>query len=163
MVEKSDAEQLLRDIFGFSDTKIEICLSVMAADNAMAREVAKTVGSDRNTAQHYLTFLIELGIIEKQTRNLQTGGLMFIYMPVDREVIHRWLKRHFCVWMRETFRVTDNLHQQKLEKSADQSDMGTIDDFGITLVHKSSVESEELSARPVLARSLSIMDSCCTT
>lgn len=131
MVEQPDAEQLLRDIFGFSDTRIEICLFVMEADDVTAREVAKTVGIDRSTAQRHLTFLVELGVIEKQTRNLQTGGSMFIYMPVDREVIHRRLKRHLCVWMREAFRVTDELHQQKLEQIADRSDMGTTDDSGI--------------------------------
>lgn len=89
--ESPDAEEIMRDVFDVSPTELEVCRQVMAAGETTIDELVETVDRDRSVISRHLNHLVDLGVVEKQSRVLQEGGRINVYSPCSEEVVRRQL------------------------------------------------------------------------
>lgn len=110
--------ELLRTVFGMSETELEICLCVMEGGDLTAAELADRVGYDRSVVSRHLNHLAELGVIDKQRRLLKQGGHTYVYRPVAPETVRKRLTEAFVAWVGEGTERLRTLRREKVESIA---------------------------------------------
>lgn len=121
-VQKRDAaisqpslQDLLRTVFGMSDSELEICLCVMEAGEVTTAELAERIGYDRSVVARHLNHLADLEVIEKRRRLLEAGGHVYVYTPTDPATVRDNLRGQFLEWVRQASALVDDLRREKVE------------------------------------------------
>jgi predicted transcriptional regulator len=121
-VVEPELEDLLCDVFGMSDSELEICLCVMEGGTMTVDELADRVSYDRSVVSRHLNDLAALGVVEKRRRLIKQGGHVYVYRPVEPEVVRQRLAAAFTAWVRvATERIAD-LQREKIAAIADAGD-----------------------------------------
>lgn len=125
-VEKRDAtlnepslEDLLRTVFGMSDSELEICLCVMEAGEVTTAELAERIGYDRSVVARHLNHLVDLGVVEKHRRLLEDGGHVYVYTPTGPDVVRDRFTQLFLWWVQLATDQLDALRREKVEAIVD--------------------------------------------
>lgn len=130
-IEEPDAEQVVTEVFGLSETKIEICLYIMEAGEATTNEVAAGLELDRSNVSRHLNDLTEFGAIEKRQRLLEEGGYVFLYSSAPIEEVRQRFRHGLYVWLNKALAATNDLTRAKIERMIDRSD-----DDGAEIYHE---------------------------
>lgn len=117
-----ELETLLREVFGMSDTELEVCLCVMEGGTMTVKELADRIEYDRSVISRHLNHLAELGVVEKQRRLIEQGGHVYAYRPVDPDTVHERLTAAFVTWVHGAAEQIATLRQEKVASIADLDD-----------------------------------------
>jgi predicted transcriptional regulator len=111
-------EELLRTVFGMSESELEICLCVMEGGDLTAQELADQINYDRSVISRHLNHLADLGVVDKQRRIIKQGGYTYVYQPVSPEVVRERLTAAFASWVRDATEELQDLRREKVESIA---------------------------------------------
>lgn len=114
-------EELLRVVFGMSETELDVCLCVMEGGDQTVRELAGQVGYDRSVVARHLDHLCELGVVERHRRLLEDGGHVYVYSPTDPATVRQQLRRRFLTWVRQATGLVEALRREKVEAIVEEA------------------------------------------
>lgn len=77
---------------GISSTELAVCKSLLAQEQATIGEPVSRLPRDRSTVTRRLDHLVELGVIEKESRPIERGGRENVYSPTAPDDVHRILR-----------------------------------------------------------------------
>ena len=118
-VAEPELEDLLRDVFEMSDTELEVCLCVMEGGTMTVNELADRIDLDRSVVARHLNHLAALGVVGKRRRLIEDGGHVYVYRPVEPEVVRRRLTAAFGTWVRGATERLAALRREKVASIAD--------------------------------------------
>ena len=121
-VDDPSLEDLLRGVFGISDTELEVCLCVMEGGTMTVNELAERIEYDRSVISRHLNDLAALGVIKKQRRLIEQGGHVYVYQPVAPDAVREQLLAAFVSWVHGATNQIMTLQQEKIESIADTDD-----------------------------------------
>ncbi|ELY91147.1 ArsR family transcriptional regulator [Natrinema altunense] len=119
-VTQPDLDEVMRSIFGMSETELDICLCVMEGGEQTVSELAEQVEYDRSVVSRHLNHLADLGVVDKHRRLLKEGGQVYIYAPKDPDAVRHALAGAFVTWAREALSLIDSLSREKTESMVDR-------------------------------------------
>mgnify|MGYP006283935983 CR=1 FL=1 len=118
-VREPDLRSLLRDVFGISETGLNICVRLMRDGESTVPAVSEALDLDRSTVARQVNHLVDVGVLEKRQRLLSEGGYVNVYSPKDVEVVRRRLERGLAAWTREAEKLVDDVNRAKVEAAAE--------------------------------------------
>jgi len=118
-VNEPDADEVLRDIFGLSETSLNICFCVIDKEGATVSEVADEMGLDRSAVSRHMGRLVKSGILAKSERNLRQGGVVHVYTHEDPEVVKERLAVGAYSWTAKVVELINELNDEKMEAMMD--------------------------------------------
>lgn len=121
-------ETLFRQIFGMTETEMEICICVMDAGEATVKEIADLIEVERSVASRYANHLVEVGFLKKSERNLKRGGRVHIYTHAAPEEVERSLTVGFHRWAGEALNLISEFERKKMESMAEGEE---VEDLGV--------------------------------
>lgn len=121
-------ETLFRQIFGMTETEMEICLCVMDEGEATVKDIADLIEVERSVASRYANHLVEVGFLKKSERNLKRGGRVHVYTHAAPEEVKRSLTVGFHRWAGEALDLIAEFERKKMESMADAD---AVDDLGV--------------------------------
>jgi predicted transcriptional regulator len=113
-----DLAVVLRDVFGVSETGLNVCLCLMEAGESTASDVADELGIDRSTVTRQLNHLTGVGALEKRQRLLEGGGYVNVYSPVPVEEVRERLTAGLFAWTEEALDLVEHVNREKLDALA---------------------------------------------
>lgn len=131
-VERPELPALLRDVFGISETGLQICLCLMEEREATAADVAERLDVDRSTVARQLNHLTDIGLLEKRERLLEGGGYVHVYSPVPVEEVRERLAVGLCAWTDAALELVENVNREKMEAMA-RADPDADGDDGVSV------------------------------
>jgi predicted transcriptional regulator len=117
-VESPTTAELLGTVFGMSDTELELCLCVMEGGELTVRELADETDYDRSVVARHLNHLADLGVVEKRRRLIESGGHVYVYVPVPAETVRERLRAPFLAWVAAAADRLGELQREKVEAIA---------------------------------------------
>lgn len=108
-------DELLRVVFDISDTQLEVCLCVMEGGELTVQELADKIGYDRSVISRHLNHLVELNVLNKHRRLLDQGGYVYVYTPVEPEMIRHQFRVEFIRWVSQAQVLIEDLQREKVE------------------------------------------------
>lgn len=118
-IQEPETDRVLREVFGLTDTGMEICLCVMEQEEATVSDIADDVDLDRSAVSRYVNDLVDIGLLEKATRNLKDGGYVHVYRHNPPEEVEEHLTMGFYAWTAEAVKLIDALNSDKMAAMAD--------------------------------------------
>ncbi|MDH5020331.1 helix-turn-helix domain-containing protein [Halobacterium rubrum] len=79
-----DLATLVTQVFGVSETGVDICVLLMERDEVTIEDIAAALDVNRTTASRQLTQLRSLGVIERREESLDDGGQRYVYTARHR-------------------------------------------------------------------------------
>lgn len=126
-VKRPELPQLLRNVFGISETGLNVCLCLMEENEATAADVAERLEMDRSTVGRQLNHLTDIGLLDKRQRLLESGGYVHVYSPVPVEEVRKTLTVGLYAWMDEALELVENVNKEKMRAMARADDSGEND------------------------------------
>ena len=123
-IESPDEETLMRSVFGISETELEVCRHLMTEGEATVKELTAAVDRDRSVVTRHLNDLVDLGVVEKQSRVLSDGGRVNVYSHRSVEAVRRQFKLGLYAWLTDAVDVIDELSEEKVELLVRGGDSG---------------------------------------
>lgn len=123
-VERPELPELLRNVFGISETGLQVCLCLMEESEATASDVAERLDIDRSTVGRQLNHLTDIGLLDKRQRLLESGGYVNVYSPVPVEEVRKRLTVGLYAWMDEALKLVENVNREKVRAMARADDGG---------------------------------------
>lgn len=117
-VEHPDLAVVLRDVFGISETGLEICLCLMEEGESTAAALAERLGIDRSTVGRQVNHLTDVGVLDERRRLLEDGGYVHVYSPVPVEEVRKRLTLGLYAWTDEALEVVERVDREKLDALA---------------------------------------------
>lgn len=114
-IEQPDEERLMRTVFGISETELEVCRHLMAEPEVTVEELTEAVDRDRSVVTRHLNDLVDLGVVEKQSRVLSEGGRINVYKHRSVDAVRRQFKLGLYTWITDAVDVIDELSEEKIE------------------------------------------------
>ncbi|WP_175454508.1 helix-turn-helix domain-containing protein [Halopelagius longus] len=113
---------LLSQVFGISQTGVDICVYLVEEEEATTDEIATALEYNRSTVSRQLTQMRELGVIECRKKSLNEGGQVYLYSPVSPNEMRRRHRECLLTWVTDAFRLLDEIDKQKLKAVSERSD-----------------------------------------
>lgn len=132
-VERPELPELLRNVFGISETGLNVCLCLMEENEATAANIAERLDIDRSTVGRQLNHLTDIGLLDKRQRLLESGGYVHVYSPVPVEKVRKRLTVGLYAWMDEALELVENVNEEKVRAMARADDRGTDDEEGASI------------------------------
>lgn len=123
-----EVEAVVKEVFDHSSTDLAICSVLMAEDEATIKALATQLSLNRSTITRRLNHLLELGVVEKEVRNLREGGQVNVYSTAPIEDIHRTFQLGLYTWLDDAEELLDELHQERLERMMEDADVEATDE-----------------------------------
>jgi len=93
----------------------------MESGELTVNDLADTLDFDRSVITRHLSHLVELHVLEKRRRLLESGGHVYIYTPVEPAAIRDRFRRLFLSWVAQAGQEIDSLRREKVEAIAQSS------------------------------------------
>lgn len=122
-----DLAMVLRDVFGISETGLNVCLCLMEEGESTAGNVADQLGLDRSTVTRQLNHLTDVGVLDKRQRLLEGGGYVNVYSPVPVAEVRERLTAGLFAWADEALDLVEHVNREKLDALARADDEGDAD------------------------------------
>lgn len=126
-VEQPELPDLLRNVFGISETGLHICLCLMEENESTAAEIAERLDIDRSTVGRQLNHLTDIGLLDKRQRLLESGGYVNVYSPVPVEEVQKRLRLGLYAWLNGALDLVENVNREKIRAMARADDGGSDD------------------------------------
>ena len=117
-VENPDIAVVLREVFGISETGLNVCLCLMEDGESTAGDIAERLDIDRSTVGRQLNHLTDIGVLDKRERLLKNGGYVHVYSPVPVEEVRKRLTVGLYAWMEEGLELVEHINREKLDALA---------------------------------------------
>lgn len=117
-VKQPDLPVVLRDVFGISETGLNVCLCLMEEGESTAADIAEMLDIDRSTVGRQLNHLTDIGLLEKRQRLLKDGGYVHVYSPVGVEEVRNRLTMGLYAWVEEALELVQNVNREKVRALA---------------------------------------------
>jgi predicted transcriptional regulator len=117
-VENPDIAVVLREVFGISETGLNVCLCLMEDGESTAADIAERLDIDRSTVGRQLNHLTDIGVLDKRERLLKNGGYVHVYSPVPVEEVRKRLTVGLYAWMEEALELVEHINREKLDALA---------------------------------------------
>ena len=108
-------DDVLRTVFDMSETELDVCLCVMEGGEQTVNELVEQIDYDRSVVARHLNPLVELGVLERRRRLLKRGGDVYVYAPLDPEVVRRNFTELFLGWVAHAAPLLAELQRDKVE------------------------------------------------
>ncbi|WP_166035507.1 helix-turn-helix domain-containing protein [Halorussus pelagicus] len=131
VVESPELPDLLRNVFGISETGLHVCLCLMEENEATAAEIAERLDIDRSTVGRQLNHLTDIGLLDKRQRLLESGGYVNVYSPVPVETVQKRLRVGLYAWVNDALDLVENVNREKIRAMARGDDGGSDDGASI--------------------------------
>jgi predicted transcriptional regulator len=115
-----DLATLVTQVFGVSETGVDICVLLMERDEVTIDDIAVALDVNRTTASRQLTQLRALGVIERREESLNDGGQRYVYTAPSIEAVRRRHQEALLSWVADAMVLLDELDEQKLAAVAEQ-------------------------------------------
>lgn len=115
-VEPPDEEQIMGTIFDISETELEVCRCLMSKSEVTINELADAIDRDRSVVSRHLNHLVELGMVEKQSRILPEGGRANVYRHRSADVIRQRFTLGLYLWMADAVELIDSFSEEKIAR-----------------------------------------------
>lgn len=119
--ESPEPESVVGEVFGISETELDVCRRLMAAGEATVNELASDLDYDRSVITRHLNHLVDLGVVEKEPRDLSGGGRKYVYTPISVERMRRRLILGLHAWLADAMAGVDELNREKIEAMAERA------------------------------------------
>lgn len=113
--ESPDLQDVVGEVFGISSTELEICRLIMDKEKATVTDLYEEFDRDRSVITRHLNHLVEIGVVKKNSRVLEEGGRVNVYLPRSAEEIRRQFRLGLYAWLGEASDLVDDLTKEKLE------------------------------------------------
>lgn len=110
-----DLKTVLRDVFGISETGLEVCICLMEDGEATSADIAERLDIDRSTVGRQLNHLADIGLLEKRQRLLKDGRYVHVYSPVPVEEVRERLTVGLYAWVGEALELVENVNREKVK------------------------------------------------
>lgn len=123
---------VLREVFGISETGLQVCLCLMEEGESTAGDLAERLDIDRSTVGRQVNHLTDVGVLEKRNRLLKNGGYVHVYSPVDVEEVRQRLTGGVYAWASEALELIEDINREKVNALArrdSSTDEGTTQIF----------------------------------
>ena len=117
-VEKPETKPLFRQVFGMTETEMDICLCVIDEGEATANDISEALGVERSVVSRYANHLVKVGFLHKSERNLREGGRVHVYTHASPEEVTRSLTLGFYRWAAEATELIEEFEREKMEQMA---------------------------------------------
>lgn len=117
-VKRPELAVVLREVFGISETGINVCICLMEEGESTAGTLAERLDIDRSTVGRQLNHLTDIGLLEKRQRLLKDGGYVYVYSPVDVEQVRQRLTVGLYAWFGEALELVENINREKVKALA---------------------------------------------
>ncbi|SDQ99044.1 HVO_A0114 family putative DNA-binding protein [Natronobacterium texcoconense] len=124
-IDSPDEAEVMGTVFDVSETELEICRQMMAMEEATIRELTEAVDRDRSVVTRHLDHLVELGVVEKQSRVRSSGGRVNVYTHRPVDAVRRQFKLGLVTWTNEALDLVDDLSAEKAERLVDSTARGS--------------------------------------
>lgn len=114
--------QVTKAVFGISSTELALCKVLMAEEQATVGDLAAEISRDKSVAMRHLDHLVELGVVEKESRVRREGGRENVYSSVPLDEIHRSFRLGLLAWLDDAEELLDELSREKLQTMIEQAD-----------------------------------------
>ena len=78
------------------------------------------MGIDRSAVSRHMNRLVETGILRREERNLNQGGVVHIYAHEDPETVKERLAVDVFLWTAEVIGLINELNDEKMEAMMDE-------------------------------------------
>lgn len=119
-VKEPDLRTLVAQVFGISETGLDICVHLMERGEVTIDDIAAALDINRTTASRQLNQLQALGVIERREESLEDGGQRHVYTAASMEEVRRRHREAFLSWVSDAMTLLDDLDEQKLVAVAEQ-------------------------------------------
>lgn len=121
-VEQPDEETILRTVFGMSETELAICRRLMARREVTVEELASAVDRDRSVVTRHLNHLVELGMVDRQSRVLSEGGRVHVFTHRSPDAVRKRFRLGLFTWIADAVDVIEQFSEDKIEGTVRQDD-----------------------------------------
>lgn len=118
-VNEPETKTLFKQVFGMTETEMDICLCVMDEGEATANEISDALGVERSVVSRYANHLVDVGFLHKSERNLREGGRVHIYTHASPEEVTRSLTLGFYRWAADATGLIEEFERKKMEQMAE--------------------------------------------
>lgn len=119
-----DVGSLVSQVFGISQTGVEICVYIAENGEVTIRDIATEFGIDRSTVNRQLDQLREVRFVERHETALKEGGRVHHYSLVSPEKRHHRRREAFMSWVADALGLLDEIDERKLEAVAEHTPSG---------------------------------------
>lgn len=116
IIEEPDLETLWREIFGFSQTRILVCICVLMDEPTTVSEVAEMSDRSESTVSNHLNPLVEAGILERSVRNLDSGGTIHVYRAAPIDTQQKIFRQGLFAWVARTIAMIEEYSPDELKE-----------------------------------------------
>lgn len=117
-----ETKRLFKQVFGMTETEMDICLCVMDQGEATANDISDALDVERSVVSRYANHLVEVGFLHKSERNLREGGRVHVYTHASPEEVTRSLTLGFYRWATKATELIDDFEREKMEQMAEMED-----------------------------------------
>lgn len=136
LIDPPERESILGEVFGMSSTERDVCHCVMEAGEATVQEIAGQLDRDRSVITRHLDDLVELGVVEKDSRTLSEGGRINVYSSNSIETVRRKFKLGLYSWLIDAENLVDEVTQEKIEAMAQPQTEMEADDADRSVIRR---------------------------
>lgn len=119
-IEEPETKTLFRQVFGMTETEMNICLCVIDEGEATANDISEALDVERSVVSRYANHLVKVGFLHKSERNLREGGRVHVYTHADPEEVTRSLTLGFYRWAVRATELIDEFEREKMEHMASE-------------------------------------------
>lgn len=117
-IEQPDTKSLFRQVFGMTETEMNICLCVIDEGEATANDISEALDIERSVVSRYANHLVKVGFLHKNERNLREGGRVHVYTHAEPEEVKRSLTLGFYRWAVLATEVIGEFEREKIKHMA---------------------------------------------
>lgn len=110
---------LLAQVFGVSQTGIDVCVHVIAEEQVTTDDIAAALEINRTTVTRQLNQLRELGVVQRREQSLTEGGQIHVYTPVPLEEVRQRHREGLLSWVTDAIALINELDRRKLEAASE--------------------------------------------
>jgi len=125
-IEEPSQKGILKEVFGLTETGMEICLCVLEAGEATVSDISDAIDVDRSAVSRYVNNLVDIGMLKKDVRNLEKGGYVHIYSHEPPEEVKKNLTMGFYRWTALGVERVNELNAQKMQAMAERDETKSV-------------------------------------
>lgn len=119
-VRDPDLRTLVGQVFGISETGLDICVHLIRRGEMTIDDVAAALDVNRTTASRQLNQLRALGAIERREEALEDGGQLHVYTAAPIGEVRRRHREALLSWVADAVTLLDELDEEKIAAVAEQ-------------------------------------------
>lgn len=118
-IREPELKRVLNQVFGMSDVEKEMCVYLMSEGDSTIPEIAESFDLDRSSVSRYVNHLVDIGVLQKSTRNLKEGGHINVYSHHEPRDVQRIFKLGLYRWAAMAMELVDEMNREKFRATID--------------------------------------------